>query len=344
MTYSVEELAERVSGRVEGDPSRVVNGLAPVVSAGPGHLTYVVGTRYLPHLAGSRAAAVLIPSELDVPTNGKTLIRVESPELAFSILLELFYPRRRPEEGIHPSAVLGRNVTIGSGTSIGPFAVIEDSADIGVGTSIGAHVYVGFEVTIGEEGQIDPGCSVLEGAVLGDRVRLHSGSRISSDGFGYTTGPDGPVKIQQIGKCILGNDVEVGANSTIDRGSLGDTIIGSGTKIDNLVHIGHNCHIGSNCYIVAQVGIAGSTVLGDGVRLGGQVGVAGHLTIDDGAAIGAGSATMSDIPAGEIWSGRPARPHRQWLRATSAFYKLPELVRRLTALERAAENTDNGEA
>lgn len=343
MTFSVQELAERVSGRVEGDSEMAVHGLAPVTSAGPGQLTYVAGTRYLRFLADSQAAVVLVPRDMDIPPDNKTLIRVDSPELAFAQLLEVFHPRRRPAEGVHASAIVGRGVTLGSGSSIGPYAVLEDDACIGAGTTIGAHSYVGHGVTIGENAQIDPGCSVLEGAVIGDRVRLHCGSRISSDGFGYTNGPDGPVKLQQIGRCILEDDVEVGANSTIDRGSLGDTIVGAGTKIDNLVHIGHNCHIGRNCYIVAQVGIAGSTVLGDGVRLGGQVGVAGHLTIERGAAIGAGSGTMSNIPAGETWSGRPARPHREWLRATSTFYKLPELLRRVSTLERAAEDTDGGE-
>ncbi len=344
MTFSVQELAERVSGRVEGDPSKVVKGLAPIASAGPEQLTYVVGPKYLRFLEGTHAAAILVPSDLEVSTSGKTLIRVDNPELAFAKLLEVLHPRRRLAEGVHASAVLGMNVSLGPRVAVGPYVVISDDACIGAGSAIGAHSYIGHGVTIGEDTQIDPGCSVLEGARLGDRVRLHCGSRISSDGFGYTNGPDGPVKLQQIGKCILEDDVEVGANSTIDRGSMGDTIVGSGTKIDNLVHIGHNCHIGRNCYIVAQVGIAGSSVLGDGVRLGGQVGVAGHLTIEDGAAIGAGSATMTNIPAGQIWSGRPARPHREWLRATSTFYKLPDLLRRLSTLEKAGEDIDGGEA
>ena len=344
MTYSVQELADSVSGQVEGDPTTVVHGLAPVASAGPEQLTYVVGSRYLPYLADTRAAAVLVPRDLDVPPNGKTLIRVDSPELAFSTLLEIFHPRRIPADGIHLTAVLGRDVTLGVGVRIGPYAVIDDDVHIGAETMIGAHSYIGYGVTIGANTQVDSGCSVLEGAVIGNRVRLHCGSRISSDGFGYTAGPEGPVKMQQIGRCVLKDDVEVGANSTIDRGSLGDTVVGAGTKLDHLVHLGHNCLIGKNCYIVAQVGLAGSTVLGDGVRLGGQVGVAGHLTIGPGAAIGAGSATMSDIPAGEIWSGRPARRHRDWLRATSAFYKLPELLRRVSALERTPQGTDGEKA
>ncbi|MDH3298786.1 MAG: UDP-3-O-(3-hydroxymyristoyl)glucosamine N-acyltransferase [Gemmatimonadota bacterium] len=344
MTFSVQELAERVSGRVEGDPNRAVHGVAPVASAGPEQLTYIVGSKYLRYLADCEAAAVLVPTDLAVPANGKTLIRVESPELAFSTLLKVFHPPRIPPEGVHPSVVLGPGVELGTGVSIGPHVVIDGEAIIGAGSIIGAHTYVGYGVRIGDGTRIDPGCSVLEGAVLGKRVRLHCGARISSDGFGYTRGPDGPVKIEQIGLCILGDDVEVGANSTIDRGSLGDTVVGNGTKIDNLVHIGHNCSIGRNCYIVAQVGIAGSTVIGDGVRLGGQVGVAGHITIGDGAAIAAGSGTMTNIPAGEIWSGRPARRHRDWLRASSAFYKLPDLLRRVSALERAAEDIDDEEA
>ena len=342
MTFSVQELAERVSGQVEGDPTRAVQGLAPVASAGPEQLTYVAGPRYLRFLAKSQAAAVLVATDCDVPSNSSTLIRVENPELAFSTLLELFHPPRRTA-GVHPSAQIGRGVILDSDISIGPYAVVEDLAHIGAGSVIGAYAYIGHGVVIGKDSRVDPSCSVLEGAMLGERVRLHCGARIGSDGFGYTNGPDGPVKLQQVGRCILGDDVEVGANSTIDRGSLGDTVVGSGTKIDNLVHIGHNCQIGSNCYIVAQVGLAGSSVIGDGVRIGGQVGVAGHLTIGDGAAIGAGSATMTSIPAGELWSGRPARPHREWLRATATFYKLPDLLRRLLALERAGQNTDGGE-
>jgi len=340
MEFSVQELAERVDGRIEGDPLRRVAGLASVTSAGPEDLTYVVGTRYARFVAESRAGAILVPPDLDVETEAATLIRVTSPELAFSRLLEVFHPPNSPAPGVHPTAVVGRDVHLGEGTSVGPYAVIDDGAVIGPGSTIGAHVFVGRGVKVGTGVRADPGCSVFEGAVLGDRVRLHSGARISSDGFGYTNGPDGPVKIRQVGHCLLGDDVEVGCNSTIDRGSLGDTVIGRGTKIDNLVHIGHNCRIGRNCFVVAQVGIAGSTVVGDGARLGGQVGIAGHLQIGNDASLGAQSGVMSNIPDGETWSGSPARPHREWLRASSAFYKLPELLRRLGALERAAENSD----
>lgn len=340
MEFSVEELAEQVDGRIEGDPTRRVEGLASVMSAGPADLTYVVGARYARLLGDSRAGAILVPDDLDVEPDGATLIRVPSPELAFSRLLEVFHPPRRTPPGVHPTAVLGRDVELGQGVSVAPYAVIEERASIGAGTSIGAYVYIGPGVQLGSNVRADPGCSVFEGAVIGDRVRLHAGARVSSDGFGYTAGPDGPVKIRQIGRCVVEDDVEVGSNSTIDRGSLGDTVVGRGTKIDNLVHIGHNCRIGRNCFIVAQVGVAGSTVIGDGARLGGQVGIAGHLDIGAGASLAGQSGVMSDIPAGQTWSGSPARPHREWLRATSAFYKLPELLRRLAALERAGENSD----
>lgn len=341
MTFSVQELAERVSGHVEGDPSCVIHGLAAIQAAGPGHLTYVSGFKYIRYLADCQAAAVLIEAGADVTANGKTLIRVERPELAFSILLDVFHPPHQLGEMVHATAILGRDVTLGSGVHIGPHAVIEDGASVGAGTVVGASSYVGRRVTIGEDCHIDPGCSVMQGAVLGDRVRLRCGARISSDGFGFTEGPNGPVKLQQVGGCVLGDDVEVGANTTVDRGALEDTVIGAGTKIDNQVQIGHNCQIGSHCFIAAQVGLAGSTVLGEGVRVGGQSGSAGHLTIGAGASIAGGAGVISDIPSGESWSGFPARPHGQWLRASAAFYKLPQVLRRLSALDGAAEDTDS---
>lgn len=344
MTYSVAELAERVEGRVEGDPDRLLHGVAPIASAGPDELTYVVGARYRRFVESCTAGAIVVGQEFDIRPPTSALIRVANPELAFSRLIEVFHPPARSRPGVHPTAVLGRGVELGEGVSVGPHAVIEAGARIGSGTSIGAHAFVGSGVVVGCDATVDPLASALEGAVLGDRVRLHSGARVSSDGFGYTQGPDGPVKIRQVGGCVLGDDVEVGANSTIDRGALGNTEIGAGTKIDNLVHIGHNCRIGKRCFVVAQVGIAGSTVIGDGVRIGGQVGIAGHLEIGAGTSFGAQSGVMSNVPDGETWSGSPARPHREWLRASSAFYKLPALVRQLDEMRRQAEDSDGGDS
>jgi UDP-3-O-[3-hydroxymyristoyl] glucosamine N-acyltransferase len=336
MTYTVRELAERVAGLVEGDPDRRLAGIAPAGNAGPEHLTYVVSEKYARRLACNDAGAALVPPGLVVEANGTTLIRVENPELAFSRLIVLFVPDEDSRPGIHPTAVLESGVDLGTEVSIGPFVTIGRDAVIGDRTDIGPGTVIGSGVTIGNDCSIGPSCTLLRGAVVGNRVRLHAGVRLAVDGFGYASGPDGPVKIPQVGRCVIEDDVEIGANSTVDRGSLGDTAIGAGTRIDNLVHIGHNCRIGRNCFIVAQVGIAGSSVVEDGARLAGQVGLAGHLTVGAGAAVGAQSGVMTDIPAGEVWSGYPARPHRMWLRSTSIFYKLPEIVKRMGAFEKTS--------
>jgi UDP-3-O-[3-hydroxymyristoyl] glucosamine N-acyltransferase len=338
MTYSVRELAERVSGNVEGDPERRVASLAPVGSAGPEDLTYVINDRYARRLGKMRPGAALVPLDLEIDLDGTSIIRVRNPELAFSELVGLFRGLPRTEPGIHPTAVIGAGAVLGEGVELAAYVTIGAGARVGAGTHVGPHAHVGTGVTVGADCWIAPHCSLMPGAVLGDRVRLHTGARVSVDGFGFTAGRDGrPVKIPQVGRCVIGDDVEIGANATIDRGSLGDTVVGDGTKIDNLVHIGHNCRIGRYCFIVAQVGLAGSSVLEDGVRLAGQVGLAGHLSVGAGATVGAQSGVMTDIPAGETWSGYPARPHRSWLRSTSVFYKLPELVRRVEALEDDSE-------
>ena len=335
MTFTARELAERVSGRVEGDPDRRLAGIAPAGNAGPEHLTYVVNEKYARQLERNEAGAALVPVDLDLDANGTTLIRVENPELAFSQLIALFLPSEPVPPGVHPTAVLGEGTVLGADVSLGAYVTLGRGCRIGDRCEIGPGVHIGPGVSIGDDCYIGANCTLLEGAVLKNRVRLHTGVRLSVDGFGYAASPDGPVKIPQVGRCVIGNDVEIGANSTIDRGSLGDTSVGDGTKIDNLVHIGHNCRIGRNCFIVAQVGIAGSSVVEDGARLAGQVGLAGHLTVGAGASVGAQSGVMTDIPPGEIWSGYPARPHRMWLRATSYFYKLPELARRIEALGRS---------
>lgn len=340
---SLAQVAELVGGRLEGrDAEREVAGLAPLDTAGPTDLTYVVNESYARKLRTTAAAAALVPPGLDSEGNGTALIRVDNPELAFSRLLDVFFPGEDLVPGIHPTAIIGRKVQLGDRVTVGPYVTLAEGARVGEGTSVGAHAFIGRDVAIGKGCRIDPSCTVLEGSVLGDRVRLHTGVRIGVDGFGYAKSSEGAVKIPQVGRCLIGDDVEIGANTTIDRGSLGDTVIGHGTKIDNLVHIGHNCRVGSHCFIVAQVGLAGSCILEDGVQLGGQAGLAGHLSVGKGARVGAQGGVMTDIPAGETWTGYPARPHGLWLRASSFFYKLPELVRRLEALEQRASITKEG--
>lgn len=335
--YTVEELAERVQGRIEGDPSAAVTGVAPVDEAGPGDLTFVSDRRHRRSLSVSHPTAVLVP--IDLATDGETsatLIRVQDPHLALGRLLPLFFPDRveGPSlSGVHRSAVLGRGVELGEGVAIGPYAVLEDGCRVGRGSVVEAHAHVGSGAVIGEDCRLGQGCSVLGSVRMGDRVRVQPGARIGTEGYGFGVDEGRTVRIPQVGRCLIGDDVEVGANTTIDRGALGDTVVGAGTKIDNLVHIGHNVRIGENCMIVAQVGVAGSVEIGAGVQLAGQAGIAGHLTIGDGARIAAQAGVIGDVPAGATYSGYPARPHREAMRASAALFRLPDVLQRLRGPE-----------
>ncbi|MFQ5677993.1 MAG: UDP-3-O-(3-hydroxymyristoyl)glucosamine N-acyltransferase [Gemmatimonadota bacterium] len=341
--YTVAELAEHVSGTVEGDAAREVSGVAPVDRAGPLDVTFVANARYGRYLEGAAPGAVLVPVNLPLSRGESTFIRVANPQAAFGRLLDLFFPREPPKPEIAPTATLGPGARLGEDVSIGPYALLGARVEIGDRTRIGAFSVLEPEVTVGQDCSIDHSCSLLEGTRLGDRVRLHPGARLGTEGFGYATEAESRVKIPQVGGCVIGDDVEIGANSTVDRGALGDTRVGSGTKIDNLVHIGHNVQIGRNCIIVAQVGIAGSVRVGDGVVLAGQVGVADHLRIGDGARIAAQAGVIGDVPAGATYSGYPARPHREALRASAAFFRLPRLLERLRAVERRLGGRRPGE-
>lgn len=344
--FTVAELAARVDGRVEGDPSAAVTGVAPVDEAGPGDLTFVSDRRHRRSLGSSRPTAVLVPT--DLTTDGETsatLIRVADPHLAMGRLLPLFFPDRldsstRP--GVHPSALVGAGVELGEGVRVGPYAVLEPGCRVGRDSIVEAHVHVGTGAVIGEECRLGQGCSVRGSVRMGDRVRVHPGARLGTEGYGFGVDRGRPVKIPQVGRCLIGDDVEVGANTTIDRGALGDTVIGAGTKIDNLVHIGHNVRIGENCMIVAQVGVAGSVDIGAGVQLAGQAGIAGHLTIGDGARIAAQAGVIGDVPAGATYSGYPARPHHEAMRASAALFRLPDLLERLRGRGRKPDEDPQG--
>jgi UDP-3-O-[3-hydroxymyristoyl] glucosamine N-acyltransferase len=340
--YTVAELAERVAGSVEGDAERTLTGVAPIAEAGPAHLSFIQSDQYRRLLDAARPGAVLAPPGMEITRPDVTVIRVPDPQVAFGRLVELFKPPPPPPVGIAESASIGRGARLGADVTIGPYAQIRDGARIGDGCHIGAYTVVGESARIGRGCRIAHGCSVLHDVQLGDRVVLHPGVRVGTDGFGYAEGPSGAEKVPQVGGCVIGDDVEIGANSTIDRGSLGDTVVGDRTKIDNLVHIGHNVEVGSDCMIVAQVGIAGSVKIGDGAALAGQVGVAGHLEIGPGARIGAQAGVIGDVPPGAVYSGYPARPHREALRASAALFRLPRLVQKLQALERAMNARANG--
>jgi UDP-3-O-[3-hydroxymyristoyl] glucosamine N-acyltransferase len=326
-------IAEAVGGQLIGDPSVVVSGVAPLDRASPGDLSFLGAAKYAPLFASSHAGVVLILPELAAaPGQTPARIVVERPQEALLALLPRFHKVSPAPPGVHPTAVIGDAVRLGAGVSIGPYAVIGDRSEIGDGGVIGPHCVIGAGVTIGEQCQLVASVTVYSGSKIGDRVTLHAGVRIGSDGFGYVQRDGQHLKIPHVGRCIIEDDVEIGANTTIDRGSIDDTVIGAGTKIDNLVQIGHNVRVGRCCLIMAQAGIAGSVRVEDGCMILGQVGISGHHTIGKGARLAAQAGVFGDIPAGETWSGYPARPHKEALRAQAALFKLPSLLRRIERL------------
>ncbi|MHB8837962.1 MAG: UDP-3-O-(3-hydroxymyristoyl)glucosamine N-acyltransferase [Gemmatimonadaceae bacterium] len=341
-SLTAAQLAEATGGRLVGDASVRVQAIASLDRAGPGDVSFLASAKYASLLASTAAGVVLIAPELEgTPGSPRALVVVAKPHEAMLALIPHFHRPVVRTPGVHasahvaPGAVLGRDVCIDAG------AVIEDGARIGDRTWIGAHSVVGADATLGDDCQLHPQVTVYPNSELGARVILHSGARVGSDGFGYVShvvaGQFVHEKIPHVGRAIIGDDVEIGANSTIDRGSVDDTVIGAGTKIDNLVHVGHNARVGRLCLLVAQCGVGGSSRIEDGAVLGGQVGLSGHLAVGGGAKIGAQGGVISDVPAGEVWSGYPARPHRESLRASAALFKLVGMMKRL---ERLIEKDD----
>lgn len=333
MKLTIAEICELVGGTPSGDPGLEVNGLAPAESAGPGDLTFAESREYLELALQSRAAAVLTNRELQVRSTEKVVIRVSNPRVAFARLMERFYPEPLPAPGIHPTAVVDPTAQVDPAAYVGPYCVIGAGTWVGAGAVLFAHVWVGENSRIGEQTRIFPNVSIYPGTRIGRRVRIHSGAVIGSDGFGYVFDNGMHRKIPQVGWVEIGDDVEIGANVTIDRGALGPTVIGAGTKIDNLVQIAHNVRVGEHCLIVAQVGIAGSTRIGDYTTLAGQVGVAGHLSIGSRVIVGAQSGVHQDIPDGQRVLGTPAVPDKQAKRQIIAIQRLPELLRRVSRIE-----------
>jgi UDP-3-O-[3-hydroxymyristoyl] glucosamine N-acyltransferase len=324
-----------VQGTLVGDAEAVVSGVAPLDRAQANHLSFLASLKYAPLLAESSAGVVLVAPELaDAQGSARARIIVAKPHEAMLSVLSSLYPQPERTPGIHPTAVIAADVRLGADVEIGPYVVVGGGAEIGDRTTIRAHAVVGEGVRVGADCVIYESVTLYSGAVIHDRVRIHAGARIASDGFGYVFRDGAHEKIPHVGRCVIESDVEIGANSTLDRGSIDDTVIGAGTRIDNLVQIGHNVRVGRLCLIMAQVGIAGSVHVEDGAILAGQAGISGHLTIGKGARLAAQAGVFGDIPAGETWSGYPARPHREALRAQAAMFKLPSLIR---ALERLVE-------
>ena len=326
-------IAEQIGGTLIGDGAIVVDGVAPLDRASRRHLTFLGAAKYAPMLASCDAGVVLVSPELsDVPGNVPARIVVARPQEALLSLLPRFHRAPVGQPGVHATAVIGSGVELGRDVSVGAYSVIGDGVRIGDRTVIGTHCSVAPGVELGAGVHIYPSVTIYGGSRIGNRVTIHAGARIGSDGFGYVQRDGQHLKIPHVGGCIIEDDVEIGANTTIDRGSIDDTVVGAGTKIDNLVQIAHNVRIGKVCLIMAQVGIAGSVRVEDGAMLLGQVGVSGHHTVGRGARLAAQAGVFGDIPAGETWSGYPARPHKEALRAQAALFKLPNLLRRIERL------------
>lgn len=331
-TFTAAELARNLEGKVIGDDSVRLSGFAPASDARPGDLTFAENDAYFARAEKSAASAILVDKDFGAST--KVLIRVPSARVAFARVLPLFFPEQKFLPGIHPSAVVSHSARVDPTAHLGPFCVVGDETQIGAGAILQGGNHIGAHCQILNGAHLFPGVILYSHTVIGHRVRIHAGTVIGSDGFGYVFDNGAHRKVPQIGSVTIHDDVEIGANVTIDRGALGPTVIGKGTKIDNLVQIAHNVVIGEHCLVVAQTGIAGSTRLGDHVTLAGQVGLAGHLKIGHRVIVAAQSGVMHDIGDGEKWFGSPAQPDRQMKRQLIAAQQLPELIRRVNELER----------
>ncbi len=340
---SAREIAALTNGQLAGPGDVTVSGVAPLDRAGPDDLSFLAARRYLQYFQRSSAAIVLCKPDL-VPegTPGPACrVVVRDPHVALLSVIPVLYPEPAWVPGVHRTAVIGAGATWQDPVAIGPYAVLGQGVRLGRNVRIGAAAVLGDGVVLGDDVQLYPHVVCYSGTIVGSRVILHAGVRLGADGFGYVPGKGGelPRKIPQVGRCIIGDDVEIGANTTIDRGSVDDTVIGPGTKIDNLVQVGHNCRIGARCLIAGQAGIAGSTHVEDDVFLAGQAGLADHVTVGKGARVTVQGGVIGDIDPGATVSGYPARQHREFLRAQGALYRLAQIVDDLEALVRKTDDT-----
>ena len=339
MKVTLEAVAKTIDGTVVGDGSVEITGVAGIREAREGDLTFLANPRYESYLDQTQASAIIVSE--NHRSIGKPLIQNPNPYLAFLKAIRLFAGEaERPCAGVHPTAVVSEEAYVAQDASIGPYVVIERGASIGARAIVHAGCYVGARARLGDEILLYPNVTVREECVLGDRVIVHSGTVVGSDGFGFVRDGDVYRKLPQVGNVVVEDDVEIGANVTIDRATTGTTRIGAGSKIDNLVQIAHNVQVGENCIIVAQVGISGSTVLGDHVVLAGQVGIVGHIEIGDGASVGAQSGVSKSVKAGERMFGYPAMPLRQAKRIEASIRNLPELIQTVRRLKRRVDELE----
>ncbi|HEX8473886.1 MAG TPA: UDP-3-O-(3-hydroxymyristoyl)glucosamine N-acyltransferase [Pyrinomonadaceae bacterium] len=339
----LSELASQTSARVEGDAEDIeIVGAAGLDDAATGHVTFLANPRYTPRVQTTRASAIYLSEDAEAP-QGIAVLRARDPYLAYTRALRLFHPEPAFEPSIHPSAVIDATARIGAGVAVGACVVVGRDVEIGAGVRIYPNATIYDGASIGEGSTIHAGACIRENTVVGARVIVHNNAVIGADGFGYAKDEEGHwLKIPQTGRVVVEDDVEIGAGTTIDRASVGETRIARGAKIDNLVQIGHSCTVGEDALLCAQVGLAGSSQIGRRVVLAGQAGVAGHLNIGDDAVITAKSATSHNVPAGKILSGIPAFDNREWLRATAAFRRLGDMQRTLRLLQERLATLEKG--
>jgi len=328
---TLAEIAHIVNGKIIGSGNITITGVTNIALAGEHDITFAVEP-HIQEAENCNAGVVLLPNT--ITEFAKMAICVEEPRSAFTKLLEVFNPPLNIHREISEQAFIGQDVVIGENVSIMPFAVVDDHAVIGDNVILYPHTYVGQHAKIGNDSQLYSNVTIREFCQIGKRVIIHSSTVIGADGFGYITKDGKHAKVPQVGNVRIEDDVEIGAHVGIDRATTGSTVIGEGTKIDNLVHIGHNCEIGANNLIVAQTGIAGSTIVGHNVTFGGQTGCVGHIHIGDNTVLAARSGPISDVPANVFYAGFPARPHQEWLRNQVAAKRLPEMMKTIRDLEK----------
>ncbi len=336
MKFTLKEIAEIVGGELVGDPNIVITGISGIKEAKEGDITFLANPKYYSLMKTTKASAII--TSKDVKNSSKPIIRTNNPSWAFAKVVSLVAPKDvMHPQGIHPTAIISPSARLGRDVAVGAYTIIEDEVDIGEGTIIYGGCYIGHHTRIGKKCLIYPNVSIRERIEIGNRVIIHSGAVIGSDGFGFATVRGVQEKIPQIGTVVIGDDVEIGANVTIDRARFDKTVIGKGTKIDNLVQIAHNVIIGENCIIVAQAGISGSTTLGKNVILAGQAGLVGHIHIGDGAIVAAQAGVTKSVPPNTKVSGYPAKPHDVAKRVNACVQRLPQLYKKVKELEKKIE-------
>lgn len=353
----LDELAERLGARLVGDPETTVSGVADLRHAGPEELSFLTHRRHRREAEESRAGALLVgpdPEDVEVLSRsgppgppgppGRSLLVTDDPELALVHALAILHPRPAPEPGVHPTAVVDPEAEVAADASVGPYAVIGAGSTVGPGAVVAAHAVVGRGCRVGPGAVLHPNVVLYDGTELGERVEVHAGTVLGADGFGYVSRADGHHKVPQVGRTVIGDDVEIGALSAVDRAKVGVTRVGEGSKIDNLVQVGHNVVIGRRSILCGQSGVAGTASLGEGVVLAGQAGVGDHVELGDGVQVGAASAAVRNLPPGTVASATvPAMEIGRWRRQAALLGRLDEMNRRLRRLEARLEEEEPGE-